>query len=206
MTYPFKHVALAGAIALAAGCASNDNDDTDPGNNVPTSFSTLSAAATAMADTFVDLDTGESLADERDDLPDDATAQYTGYVGGLLDGEGFIGELTLDVDFNPGDSGAITGGATGFQHETKGAYTGSLTLNGGAILPDVGLVDPNDDAVAGDLIGTLNNGGANYATNIQLDGSFFGGAPAQVPTVVGGAAFGEVGLGADNFTGGFVAD
>ena len=197
MTYPLMHVALAGAIALAAGCASNDNDDTDPGNNVPKSFATLSAEATAMADTIVNLDTGESLAAERDDLPDDATAQYTGYVGGLLDGDGFIGELTLDVDFNPGDSGTITGGATGFQHETDGAYTGSLVLNGGNIL---------GASIAGGLEGTLNNGGTDYVTDIQLDGSFFGGAPAQVPTVVGGAAFGEVGLGADNFTGGFVAD
>lgn len=197
MTYPFKHVALAGAIALAAGCASNDNDDTDPGNNVPTSFSTLSAAATAMADTFVDLDNGAAIAVEQTDLPDDATAQYTGYVGGLLDGEGFIGELTLDVDFNPGDSGTITGGATGFQHETDGAYTGSLVLNGGNIVAA---------SIAGGLEGTLNNGGTDYVTDIQLDGSFFGGAPAQVPTVVGGAAFGNVGAGADNFTGGFVAD
>ncbi|WP_296431658.1 hypothetical protein [Yoonia sp.] len=201
MTYPLMHVALAGAIALAAGCASNDNDDS--GTNVPKSFATLSAEATAMADTIVNLDTGESLADERDDLPDDATAQYTGYVGGLLDGDGFIGELTLNVDFDPDDNGAITGSATGFQHETKGAYTGLLTLNGGTILPDAGL-DPNDDVIAGELIGTLNNGGNDYATDIQLDGSFFGGVAADVPTEVGGYAGGNVG--ADNFVGGFIAN
>lgn len=121
-----------------------------------------------------------------------------------MDGEGFIGELTLDVDFNPGDTGTITGGATGFQHETQGAYTGSLLLNQGFVLP--GAPGAGDAvAVAGGLSGTLSNGGTDYATDIQLEGSFYGGAPADIPTVVGGYSYGEVGVGLDNFEGAFVA-
>ena len=193
MTKLFKSAALLGAIALVAGCASNNNDD----DNQATDFSEMSAAAVAMAENFVDLDTGASIAVERDDLPDNATAQYNGYVGGTLGDDGFIGELTLDVDFDPGDTGSITGSATGFQHEVDGAYTGTLTLNLGNIRPGQSL--------AGDLEGTLSNGGNDYATDILLDGSFFGGAPAEVPTAVGGAAFGEVGAGLDNFDGAFIA-
>jgi len=194
MTKLFKSVALLGAIAVIAGCSGSNND---PADNQSADFDELSAAAVAMAENFVDLDTGAPIAVERTDLPDDATAQYTGYVGGLLGDDGFVGTLTLDVDFNPNDTGSITGSATDFQHQVDGAYTGTLLLNAGSILPGQSL--------AGDLEGALSNDGTDYATEIVLDGSFFGGAPVDVPTAVGGAAFGEVGVGLDNFDGAFIA-
>ena len=194
MTKLFKSVALLGAIAVIAGCSGSNND---PADNQSADFDELSAAAVAMAENFVDLDTGAPIAVERTDLPDDATAQYTGYVGGLLGDDGFVGTLTLDVDFNPNDTGSITGSATDFQHQVDGAYTGTLLLNAGSILPGQSL--------AGDLEGTLSNDGTDYATEIVLDGSFFGGAPVDVPTAVGGAAFGEVGVELDNFDGAFIA-
>ena len=199
MTKLFKSVALLGAIAVIAGCSGSNND---PADNQSADFDELSAAAVAMAENFVDLDTGAPIAVERTDLPDDATAQYTGYVGGLLGDDGFVGTLTLDVDFNPNDTGSITGSATDFQHQVDGAYTGTLVLNAGSILAGA----PGDeDAIAGELSGTLSNGGTDYVSEIVLDGSFFGGAPVDVPTAVGGAAFGEVGVGLDNFDGAFIA-
>lgn len=199
MTGILKNMALVGTVALIAGCASNNKKD-----DTPASFDTLTADAVAMADGLVDLDTGAPIADEMTDLPDTGSAEYTGYIGGLMDGDGFIGELTLNVDFDPNDSGSITGGATGFQHEVDGAYTGSLVLGLGSIIPGLGAGDA--DLIAGDLTGTLQNDGSDYDTTIALDGAFFGAAPGQVPTAVGGIAFGEVGAGADNFDGAFIAN
>lgn len=67
MTKLFKSAALVGAIALIAGCASSNDNDNDPVIIQNADFVDLEVAATAMAATFVDLDTGASIAVERDD-------------------------------------------------------------------------------------------------------------------------------------------
>jgi hypothetical protein len=190
------YLALVGAVALLAGCSSS-NDDED------TAFTTLTDEATTMAAGLVDLDTGAALAAERTNLPDSGSVTYTGFVGGEVDGAGLVGELTLNTTFAAADTGSVTGSATGFEHETDGAYTGTLDVIGGVIF-DGGT--PSDaDVLSADLNGDLQNGGMTYATDITLDGSFFGGTDngSDDPTAVGGAAFGTVGM--ESFDGAFVA-
>jgi len=190
------NLALVGAVALLAGCSSS-NDDED------TAFTTLADEATTMAAGLVDFDTGAPLAAERTNLPDSGSVAFTGFVGGEVNGAGLVGELTLNATFAAADSGSVTGNATGFEHETDGAYTGTLDVTSGVIF-DGGT--PSDaDVLSVDLNGDLQNGGMTYATDITLDGSFFGGADngSDDPTAVGGAAFGDVGT--ESFDGAFVA-
>ena len=193
-----KFIALAGVTALIAGCASNSNNDDDV-----TAFTALLDDATTMAAGLVDLDTGAAVADERTNLPDSGAMTYTGYVGGDVAGAGMVGELTLNATFAASDTGSITGSATGFQHETDGAYTGTLDVTLGEISDGGAPIDA--DVLSVDLNGDLQNGGATYATSISLDGSFFGGADngSDDPTAVGGAALGFVGT--EGFDGAFVA-
>ena len=199
MSNKSTYFVLVGAVALFAGCSSTNNDEDNA------AFTALSDAAVTMATGLVDLDTGQSLAAERTNLPESGGATFTGYVGGDVGGEGLIGELTLNTSFTGADSGSFTGSATGFQHETDGAYTGTLTVDPvtSFVIPGAGSGDPDELAV--DLAGDLENGGTVFATDLTLEGSFFGGADngSDNPTAVGGAAFGDVG--ADSFDGAFVA-
>ena len=193
------NLALVGAVALLAGCSSSSSNDED----VNPSFTALAEDATAMAASLVDFDTGAALAAERTNLPESGSVTYTGFVGGEVDGAGLVGELTLNATFAPSDTGSVTGSATGFEHETDGAYTGTLDVTSGVIFD--GGTPSNADVLSVDLNGDLQNGGMTYATDITLDGSFFGGADngSDNPTAVGGAAFGTVGM--ESFDGGFVA-
>jgi hypothetical protein len=179
-------LALAGTLALLAGCGGG-------GDSEVATFTQMEADARAAAQGYIDPDTGALLAAERTSLPNSGTASYDGYVGGEVDGAGLIGELSLDVAFAVGDNGTITGSATNFQHETQGAYTGTLTVNNGNILP--GGAPGTADTVAADLQGTLSNGGDDYATDIALDGAFLGGTGPDTPAAVAGGAVGNVGGG-----------
>lgn len=194
MKHGIKYLALAGSVALLAGCGGSGGD-----SEVDT-FTQMEADARTAAAGYVDTETGALLAAERTTLPTTGTASYDGYVGGDVDGAVLIGELSLDVAFAVGDNGTITGSATNFQHETDGAYTGTLTVSGGNILP--GGDPATEDAVAGDLTGTLSNGGTGYATDIALDGAFMGGTGTETPDAIGGSALGTVGT--DLFEGIFI--
>jgi hypothetical protein len=196
-----KYLVLVGAVALFAGCSSSSNsiDDDNP------AFTALLDDATTMAAGLVDLDTGASLAAERTNLPESGGVTFTGFVGGDVDGATLIGELTLNATFAAADTGSITGSATGFEHETDGAYTGTLDVDPMTSFIIPGTMSSDADVLTVDLSGNLQNGGMTYATDITLEGSFFGGADngSDDPTAVGGAAFGDVG--ADSFDGAFVA-
>lgn len=192
MKHGIRYLALAGSVALLAGCGGGGDSEVD-------TFAQMEADARAAAAGYLDPDTGALLVAERTSLPASGSASYDGYVGGEVDGAGLIGELSLDVTFAVGDNGTITGEAKNFEHETDGAYTGTLTVSGGNILPGA----PGDaDTVAADLSGTLSNGGTNYSTDIALDGAFMGGTGTDTPDAIGGAALGTVGT--DPFDGIFI--
>lgn len=184
-------LALAGSVAVLAACSDGQ-----------TAYEALDDDVAAAAAGLIDPATGALLADARTDLPSSGTAAYAGFVSGEVDGAGLIGELDLEVTFAPGSNGTLTGTADSFEHEADGAYAGTLTLTGGNILPNAGPT--GEDLVAGDLEGTLTNGGADYVTTIGLDGSFLGGAGTAVPDAIAGGATGTVG--ADAFEGIFVAN
>ena len=187
MKHTIKYLALTGSVALLAACGGGGGDST------VNTFAQLEADARAAATGYIDPDSGDFLAAERTSLPAAGSASYAGYVGGEVDGAGLIGELSLDVTFAAGDTGTITGSADSFQHETDGAYTGTLNLVGGQVLADQGL--GGEDYVAGTLDGNLTNGGTVYATNIGLDGSFMGGTGTDTPDAIAGYALGNVGTG-----------
>ena len=214
MTTRIKYLALAGSVALLAACSSN-NDDTPNGGVVPVKgifdapiegtpeFIAIVTEANVMADTFIDLNNGEldDPSAQRTSLPDAGGATYTGFIGGVLNGEGMMGDLELTATFAGGDSGSITNvEASGFEHQSAGAVGGTLT-GSGLILPDAGGGDI--DLFDADLNGNLTIDGDVLATEITLDGSFFGGAPGD-PTTVAGGFIGNVA--GDAFDGAFVAD
>lgn len=185
MKHTIKYLALTGSVALLSACGGGGGDST------VNTFAQLEADARAAAAGYIDPDTGALLADARNSLPATGTASYEGYIGGDVDGAGLIGELSLGVEFAAGDNGTVTGSATNFQHETDGAYTGTLTVNNGNVLPGGGV--GGEDLLAGDLQGSLSNGGTDYATDIALDGSFLGGTGAETPDAIAGGAFGDFG-------------
>jgi hypothetical protein len=92
-------------------------------------------------------------------------ATYTGYVGGDVGGDTLVGELTVNADFG---ANTATNTATGFFHETDGAYAGTLT-GAGVIQPTAPAGTPQ---ISTTLTGDLTNGGSTYATDLALDGSF----------------------------------
>jgi hypothetical protein len=189
MKHGLHLLALAGSVALLAGCGGGGSDST------VNTFLDLDAEARAAAEGYIDPDTGAlaSGVSERTNLPQSGSADYNGYVKGDLEGEGLVGELALKVDFSLGDNGTITGTADNFQHETEGAYAGTLDLENGLILP--GLTGSDPDGIAGDLNGTLSNGGTNHATSIALEGGFLGGSGTDTPDAMAGGAVGNVGAG-----------
>ncbi|MAQ36790.1 hypothetical protein BMI91_14770 [Thioclava sediminum] len=189
-------IALAAAAATLSACGGSGTTV----NTAPT-YAELVARADTAAAGVVDLSTGD-VTGGRDDVPNSGTASYTGYVKGDLDSGGtLIGELSLDANFS---GGTVTGSATNFQHSTKDAYTGSLTLSGGTIT-DSGVVG-TADTFGGSLDGTLSNGGTDYTTSILLDGEFVGGSGATLPDNIAGYADGTLddGVTNDAFTGAFI--
>lgn len=188
MSHKLAYLALAGAVAALAGCSSNGT------------YAGLDDDFAAAAAGLIDTETGALLADARVALPSSGTATYSGFVSGEVDGAGMIGELDLEVTFQPGSNGTVTGAADRFVHETDGAYAGTLTLNNGNIVPNAGA--GGADLLAGNLEGTLSNGGVDHATNIGLDGSFLGGGGSDVPGAIAGGAVGTVGT--EAFEGMFV--
>ncbi len=185
MKYGMKYLALAGSVALLAGCGGGGED------SAVNTFLEMDAEARAAAAGYIDPDTGGLLVSERTNLPQSGSADYSGYVKGEVDNAALVGELSLAVDFGVGDTGPISGSATNFQHETEGAYSGSLALNNGVIVP--GASGSDSDGVAGDLMGTLSNGGNSYDTEIALEGGFLGGSGTDTPNAMAGGAIGTVG-------------
>lgn len=162
-------------------------------------FATLSADAAAMQSQYTDA-SGDLLAGvapaSAADINASANATYSGYVGGDLGGQALVGALTVNADFG---AKTATNTATGFIHETDGAYAGTLT-GAGVIQPTAPAGTPQ---ISTSLAGDLNNGGIDYATSIALDGSFV--ANGANPTgAIAGTADGLVGL--DLLTGVFVAE
>jgi len=113
-------------------------------------------------------------------LPTSGSATYNGYMVGELerDGSGLASELSLTANFG---TNGMTGSATNFQHETDGAYDGTLSLVSGAIVPAVGV-----DGFDGYLQGTVNDESAN----VLLQGAFIGSVDDadSIPEAVGGIA------------------
>jgi hypothetical protein len=190
-----KYCALVAVVAALAGCGGGGTDAAVTSN--PPSYADLTTSAQAAAAGLIDLDTGAFAGTERTTLPNSGAATYTGYVGGDVNGAGLIGELSLTADFA---TSGVTGSATNFQHETAGAYTGTLGLQGGTILAGAQFGDP--DKLYGTLQGDLVNGGTTYASDIALDGSFLGGTGTDVPDAIAGLADGTIG--GDFLTGAFI--
>ena len=190
MNNAFKLAAAVGLATLVSGCGgSSTGEETS-------SYVSLSTSALAMADPYVDSD--GNLKDgvvARTDVPVVGSANYAGYIGGELtpagggDAAGIVGELALNANFG---TGVVTGSATNFQHETDGAYTGTLTADGTSAI-SFGGTNLDEDTLGATLSGTLSNGGTNYATDIALDGVFIGGVGAAAPDAVAGYADGTVG-------------
>ncbi|KEO56510.1 hypothetical protein [Thioclava pacifica] len=182
-----KYLVLAGAAAALAGCGGSGGTTL---TTAPTYAQLLDRATTMADDTgVIDSNTGELIGTERTVVPTSGTADYKGYVGGEVDGGGFIGELTLTADFSGG--GSVSGSATNFQHETNGAYTGALAMPSTGISANLA----GDQEFAGTLSGDLTNDGTVNATNIALTGYFFGGTDDALtqPTTAAGYADGTVG-------------
>jgi hypothetical protein len=192
-----KYIALAATVSLLAGCGGSGGGATA----TPTAltFSQLTAAATTDAAGIVDLGSGDVSATERKIVPTTGSATYTGYVSGDVAGDDLIGELSLTANFS--GAGSVSGTATNFQHETDGAYTGSLAMPAAPI----NVNGSGDQEFAGTLAGTLANGGTDYTTNIALTGNFVGGTDNTTvqPDAVAGSAIGTVG--GDLLSGGFIA-
>ena len=199
MTHHLKSIAIVGVCAALAGCSSNST-----GLGGLTSVTEVNDAADTMAaaNSF-DMDTGLFSVATRTDAEDVTAnnASYEGFIAGDLGGgEEIAGELAMTVDFTGGTD--VSGTADNFYHNLDGAYTGTLTMAGGAVDPGALVGDPS--LLQGTLSGTLSNGGTDYATNIALDGEFTGGAGAATPTAVGGFADGNVG--GDILIGSFIAE
>lgn len=188
-----KATMCAVSLAVLAGCGSSD-----PAVAAPT-FLQLNAAAVAMQSKYTDAN-GDLLAGVTPatavDINAAPNATYTGYVGGDLGGDTLVGALEVNADFG---ASTATSTATGFIHETDGAYAGLLT-GSGVIAPTAPAGTPQiSTTVAGDLT----NGGTTYATNIALDGSFVANGADPVGAVAG-TADGTVGL--DLLIGTFAAE
>lgn len=191
-------IALAAAAATLSACGGSGTTV----NTAPT-YAELVARADTAAAGIIDLQTGQldPAVTERTTLPASGSADYTGYIGGDTQGGLLIGELSMTATFTGGDGGTVTGSATNFQHETNGAYTGTLALTNGTILAGGTASDP--DTLQADLTGTLTNNGTPQVVDVLLDGSFVGGTGTDVPTSVAGSGIGTIG--ADNFDPSFIA-
>jgi len=195
MTHSKKIVTCLLVSVALAGCSSND--DVVTGNY--TSFAEIDADATAMQSKYTDAN-GDLLAGvvraSPSDIPASGTATYNGFVGGDVAGSDLVGELTVEADIG---ASTLTSTATGFFHETDGAYSGTLSGNG--ILTTTSPMGVPQ--VSTSLDGTLSNGGTDYTTAIALEGDLVsdGTDPAGA---MAGVADGFVG--SDFFTGVFVAE
>jgi hypothetical protein len=183
-----KYLVLAGTVAALAGCGGGGGTTLSTGDD----YDSMLAKATTMAnDTgVIDSNTGELIGTERTVVPTSGTAEYKGYVGGTLDGDGFIGKLTLTADFSGG--GSVEGSATNFQRDTvDGAYTGALAMPS----TDIVTNPAGDQQFTGTLTGPLTNGGTVHDTSIALEGYFYGGTDDDLtqPTTAAGYAEGSVG-------------
>lgn len=189
-------IALAAAAATLSACGGGGTSV----NTAPTYAELVARADTASAG-IIDLQSGQFLTTERTSLPAAGSASYTGYIGDDTQGGVLIGELSMTATFTGGDGGTVTGSATNFQHETNGAYTGTLTMSNGTILP--GGTASAADTFQADLGGDLTNNGNTQTVAVLLDGSFFGGTGTDVPTAVAGSGIGTIG--ADSFDPTFIA-
>jgi len=145
------------------------------------SYATLSTDAAAMQAKYTDASgrllpttTKATAADVRSA----ADATYTGYVAGNVAGSNLVGEVSIDTDFTAQTTSST---ATGFVHETAGAYAG--TLSGTGVIspnPPVGLPQMSTT-----VTGNLTNGGTTYATTIGMEGDFVANAGDPVGAIAG---------------------
>ncbi|WP_411889029.1 hypothetical protein [Yoonia sp. SDW83-1] len=180
--------AFAASSVLLAGCSNDDGG----GSTTPdyTSFAEIEPDAAAMQSSYTDsngaLLMGITPATAMD-IPDSGSATYNGFIGGEIGGSDLIGQLTINAAFAAGD-GSITSSATGFFHETDGAYTGTLTGTGILVQdPPMGV-----SQVQTDIDGTLSNGGTDYVTAIALEGSIIANGADPIGAIAG-TADGNVG-------------
>lgn len=130
MTTRITFIALAAAAATLSACGGGGTSV-----NTAPAYDELVARAEPPATGIINLETGEITTTERTELPGSGSATYTGYIGDDTQGGLLIGELSMTATFTGGDGGTVTGSATNFQHETNGAYTGTLTMTNGTIVP-----------------------------------------------------------------------
>ncbi len=180
--------AFAASSVLLAGCSNDDGG----GSTTPdyTSFAEIEPDAAAMQSSYTDsngaLLMGITPATAMD-IPDSGSATYNGFISGEIGGSDLIGQLTINAAFAVGD-GSITSSATGFYHETDGAYTGTLTGTGILVQdPPMGV-----SQVQTDIDGTLSNGGTDYVTAIALEGSVIANGADPIGAIAG-TADGNVG-------------
>jgi hypothetical protein len=184
-----------GAVSLLAlaGCGGS-------GTTTPTqSFADVDAVATVLQAQYTDAN-GDLLAGiaaaSGTDINSSANATYSGYVAGDVGGDILVGTLSVEADFGARTTNST---ATGFFHETDGAYAGTLS--------GVGVISPSAPAgvpqVSASLTGNLTLGGVDTATDLALDGNFIpnGGDPTGA---IAGTADGT--FGAALFSGNFAAE
>ena len=193
-----KSLSITGACALLAGCGGGSGD-----LGGLASYDEVSTAASAMATAnSFDAALGEFTVATRADISGQVTAtdaHYEGFITDDLGDTSLVGETEMTVDF---EQATVTGSATNFYHETDGAYTGTLTLDGGEINTGATASDP--DTLDGTFTGSLINAAVNYNTDITISGEFTGGTGATTPSAVGGTADGLVG--SDLFIGSFISE
>ncbi|OOY30460.1 hypothetical protein [Thioclava sp. F36-6] len=164
-----KYLVLAGAVAGLAGCGGGGSSSSTPAVR---DYATLLSEAQQMAqDTgVIDTNTGtiDPTATARTTLPANGSGTYTGYVSGSANGGELIGELTLTADLG---TPQISGSAANFQHETDGAYSGTMAMPNVPISTNLA----GEQEFAGQLSGDLDNGGTTYATVIGMTGHFYDG-------------------------------
>ncbi len=167
MKHQVKYLVLAGVIAGLAGCGGSSSS-----TPAVRDYATLVSEKQQMFDATGVPVTSTGAIDRdvlaRTTLPADGSGTYTGYVSGSANGGELIGELTLNATLGTQE---ISGSATNFQHETDGAYSGSMNMPNVSISTNL----DSEQEFAGQLSGDLDNGGSTYATVIGMTGHFYDG-------------------------------
>ena len=158
-----------------------------------------------QAEMLEDVVLGDEVSNP-DKLPDDGTANYTGFMTAHLptgdDGarSGYIGDLQMAVDFSA-ERNQVSGRARNFANNDGLALDGKLRLRGGDLFRDT---DPDDNyTFTGNVDGRLSADGDTYDIDARIEGEFRG----RRQNGVSGLLFGDVTgpFGQDIFDGDFVA-
>lgn len=166
------------ALLAACGSSSGGEDVVDVIDVTPTTID-------AFLDENGDVLDGVSRSLANEIINESGNVTYVGTIFGTLDGGDVIGSLALDVDF---DSNQTSGSATEFTHSVDGDFGGELT-GSAAVSADAQSGIPQISVV---LTGDLERGATTFASELLLDGDFFGHETDQI-NVAAGQVEGNIG-------------